>query len=536
MALKQLSLSELLEQGFYRLERGETDSAAACCREALSRKPDLVPGHFLVGLIGLESDQRKTAYQAFRTVTQLDPKHAAGWAHLAKLLMSEGQVRRADGALQQATRYVGSEPIVFDLIGTVYSLMGEYGLASQWFSKAVSEQPNHPPFLLNYANNLIYRGDTEQANQLFEKILSIQPDSPQAHWAMAGSRRATDTAHIDTMRELVERPGRHPRAIAFFQYAIGKELEDLERWSDAFTAFAAGATARRQTVDFDEAAEVEMFDLLTSQYTADRFADLAGHPTAAPIFVLGQPRTGTTLIERIISSHSQVHSAGELQQFGLAVRRLSDYQNPKRFSAELFERALQLDPSKVGGLYLDTTARMRGDTPHFVDKLPQNYLLLPLILAALPNAKIVHLSRQPMDACFASFKQLFADAYLHSYDLQEMGRHHARYWHLMQTWRQRFPERFLDVSYEATAQDFEPAVRRLIDFLELPWEDSCLNFHRQTAAVSTASAVQVRQPIHTRSINRWHRYAPQLQLLLETLIEAGVPLNSVGELATLPTS
>ena len=532
--LKQLSLPQLLEQGFAQLERGEIDLAAACCREALSRKPDLVPAHFLVGLIGLESKQRKTAYQAFRSVSQLDPEHAASWAQLAKLFMSEGQVRRADAALERATRHVGDEPIVFDLIGTVHSLMGEYGLASQWFSKAVSAKPNHPPFLLNYANNLIYRGDTRQANDLFETILSIQADSPQAHWALAGSRRATDRAHIDTMQAMAKRSGQHPRASAFYHYAIGKELEDLECWDDAFEAFAAGARARRKTVEFDEKAEIEMFEFLTAHYTADRFATIHGNPSNAPIFVLGQPRTGTTLIERIISSHSQVHSAGELQQFGLGLRRLSDYQSPQRFSAELFEQALKLDPAKVGGIYLDTTERVRGNAPHFVDKLPQNYLLIPLILAALPNAKIVHLTRHPMDACFASFKQLFADAYLHSYDLGEMARHHARYWHLMETWRRRFPGRFLDVSYEATATNFEPAVRRLIEFLQLPWEDNCLNFHQQAAAVSTASAVQVRQPIHTRSIDRWRRYAPQLQKTLEILIQAGLPLTVDGKMAVPP--
>ena len=176
-------------------------------------------------------------------------------------------------------------------------------------------------------------------------------------------------------------------------------------------------------------------------------------------------------------------------------------------------------------MYLDTTRRMQGSTPHFIDKLPQNYLMIPLILAALPNAKIVHLTRDPMDACFASYKQLFADAYLHSYDQQEMARHHARYRHLMQTWRERFPGRFLDISYEQTVAGLEAAVRSLLDFLELPWEDACLEFHRQRGAVSTASAVQVRQPVHTRSIGRWKKYATRLRPMSDALQQAGVPVD-----------
>jgi hypothetical protein len=151
--------------------------------------------------------------------------------------------------------------------------------------------------------------------------------------------------------------------------------------------------------------------------------------------------------------------------------------------------------------------------------------MIPLILKALPNARIVHLVRDPMDACFASFKQLFADAYLHSYDQLEMARHHARYLHLMQVWRERFPGRFYDISYEDTVARLEPNARALLDYLELPWEPACLNFHEQGGAVSTASAVQVREPAHTRSIGRWRRYESQLQPMLRALEAAGVEVQ-----------
>ena len=157
-----------------------------------------------------------------------------------------------------------------------------------------------------------------------------------------------------------------------------------------------------------------------------------------------------------------------------------------------------------------------------MDKLPQNYLMIPLILKALPNARIVHLVRDPMDACFASFKQLFADAYLHSYEQREMARHHARYRKLMDCWRERFPGRFFDISYEDTARNLEPNARALIEYLELPWEDACLNFHEQDGAVTTASAVQVREPAHTRSIGRWLRYEEQLTPMLAELQAANV--------------
>jgi len=180
---------------------------------------------------------------------------------------------------------------------------------------------------------------------------------------------------------------------------------------------------------------------------------------------------------------------------------------------------------KLGAMYIETSKKMAGDTPHFVDKLPLNFMYIPLILKALPNAKVVHLRRNPMDACFSSFKQLFADAYQHSYDQEEMARHHARYFRLMETWRERFGDRFFDIAYEDVARDVEPNARALIDHLGLPWNDACLEFHKQKTAVATASAVQVRKPAHTKSIGRWRRYERQLEPTRRTLESLGIPLE-----------
>ncbi len=316
------------------------------------------------------------------------------------------------------------------------------------------------------------------------------------------------------------------KAVAFLNYALGKELEDLEDWDEAFKAFAAGAAARRTTIEFDEAGEQQLYETLQRLYTADWLREKShGSDSKAPIFIVGQPRTGTTLIERVITSHSRVHSAGELRHFGNSVRRLTRYRGAGRFSEELVRRGADLDGRVLGEAYLVATRGVRGSEQHFVDKLPPNYVYIPLILMALPNAKIVHVRRDPMDACFASFKQLFADAYKHSYEQQEMARHHARYYHLMQHYREQFSGRYCEIRYEDAAASLEPTARALIDYLELPWEEGCLNFHAQKTAVTTASSVQVREPAHTRSIGRWRRYEQQLQPMREELIRRGVPLD-----------
>lgn len=516
-------MQDVLRQGYALLTQGRYREAAECCRRLLGAKRDLPEAHFLVGLIAVETRDTATAVNAFGSVATLQPKHGAAWAQLARIYLRLGHMRRADEALARAVEHADGNPVVQDLIATCYGQLGDQEEAGRWFERAVAQRPDHVPFLVNLANNQMFRGLLETARATVSHALEQRPDNANAHWLLANLRRATDDEHVRAMQGLAADARFDDRSRAFFYYGIGKELEDLEAWPDAFAAFAAGAAARRRTLDYDEAAEAQMFEALQQTLTEDWLASREpGHDDPSPIFVVGQPRTGTTLVEQIITGHSQVHSAGELRQFGGCLRRLADYQGDRRDSAALVHAAAAVDPRRLGAAYLMTTERLRGDTPRFVDKLPTNYRYVPLILAALPNARIVHLRRDPMDACFASFKQLFADAYPHSYDQAEMARHHARYYHLMETWRQRFPGRFLDVAYEAVAAHPEDEARRILAFLDLPWEDACLEFHDRRAAVTTASAVQVREPAHTRSVGRWRRYERELTVMRDTLAAHGV--------------
>jgi len=519
-------MQDTLREGFLLLSKGRLDEASACCKRLLGAKPDLVEAHFLVGLVATELKQNWTAISAFGSVTKLKPNHGAAWANLARIFMFVGQPARADTALEKAAEHHDGNPVVLDLIGGVYGMLGDQQEASVWIKKALRKEPGSVPFLVNLANSHVYLGELDEAETVIGNALGRQPGNPNAHWILANLRKAKNRDHVEQLNRLVRKEDQNPRGLAFLYYGLGKELEDLEDWGGAFDAFARGARARRSTMEFDEQSEIEMYQAFGEVFTAEWLRKNAtGYDDPSPIFVIGQPRTGTTLVERIITSHSQVHSAGELKQFGNCIRRMSDYREPKQFSAKLAGLAAIIDSQKLGKAYMKTTAKMRGSLPRFVDKLPPNYLYLPLILKALPKAKIVHLTRHPMDACFSSFKQLFADAYPHSYDQDEMARHHARYYHLMAIWRERFGDRFHDISYEDTARDLEPNARALIDYLELPWEDACLEFHKQDAAVTTASAVQVRQPAHTRSIGRWRRYEKQLEPMRDTLVEQGVPID-----------
>ncbi len=516
-------MQDELRQGFSLLNAGKLNEASAICQRLLGAKSDLAEAHFLVGLIAIELKKNWTAVQAFGSVTQIEPEHGAAWAQLARLFSVAGQPARADTALANAVRFEDGNPVVDDLIGVVHAQLGDQREALVWYDKAASKAPRNVAFRVNRANCHMYLGQLEEAEAEIRDVLDMQPGNPSAHWILASLRKACNRDHIEEMRNHIRTGKNNARSLAFLHYACGKELEDLEDWDAAFDAFAAGAASRRTTIDFDEGAEIEMYEALERTFTLDWLeGGAAGFDDPSPIFVVGQPRTGTTLVERVITAHSDAHSAGELRQLGNGIRRLVDYREPKRFSARLMEEASNVDCRQLGEMYIETTRKLRGDAPYFVDKLPSNFLYLPIVLKALPNAKIIHLRRNPMDACFSSFKQLFADAYPHSYDQREMARHHARYCRLMETWRERFGERFFEVAYEDVASDLESNARVLIEFLDLPWQDACLDFHEQDTAVTTASAVQVREPAHTKSIGRWKRYEQQLEPMRKELEAHGV--------------
>ena len=510
----------LLRDGFAALQQGRPRDAAEFCRKAIGEAPDNPDAHFLVGLVSLDMGDLKTAARAFGSVTKLRPGHAAAWAQLARLFMRMGQPARAEKALEEAKRAGVAEAPVADLVGVVSSMLGDQKEAQRWYRLACEKAPESDEYAVNLATSSMFLGATEEARAILEGILGRNDGIAQAQWLYSSIVTAKETSRADAL--MARAAAGNPSSASFLAYAAGKEFEDCEEWDKAFAAFDAGARAKRSLIDYDEVSEEKLFAAVRKIFSAEWAAGPrtgCGDPSA--IFVVGQPRTGTTLIERIITSHSAVESAGELQQFRLSVRRLAAEGSDKA-QADQVGAWSQIDPKSLGDEYLRVTAPMRTGAARFVDKLPGNYLYIPLILAALPNARIVHLTRDPMDSCFASFKQLFADAYFHSYDQGEMARHHARYRHLMDHWRRIFPGRFLDVSYEDTVCDLEPNARRLIDFLGLAWEDQCLEFYAQKTSVATASAVQVREKPHTRSIGRWRRYGTLLTPMKLALESAGV--------------
>ncbi len=515
------TLSLWLRQGFEAFDRGDIKQAEAYCKRVLQANPNLPQAHFLIGLIATSMDEKRIAANVFLQVTKLDPKHAGAWAHLAKIFSELGFTVRADESIAKAADLQPEHEVIQNIIGMVYTRTGEHEKAAHWYERANKKQPKNSAFATNLANAFNFMGRTEDAEAIIESLLKVNPNVPQALWIKAGLKRQTSDQTAHAMLKMADDFAGNDTELSFLYYGAGKVFEDVENWDAAFAAFEKGAAAKRKTLEFPEDVEEALFETLHKRFDDQWMAGEvpAGDEQVRPIFIVGQPRTGTTLIERIITSHSKVKSAGELQHFYLSMRRLSKIQTAVRVNSDLILEAAKIEPSKLGNAYLHATRSHHEDGHYFVDKMPVNYLYVPLIARALPHAKIIHVNRGAADSCFSSFKQLFAQTYSHSYDLEEMARHHVRYRKLMEHWRGVVGERMLDVSYEETVDDLEPNARRMIDYLGLDWEEACLDFHNQSGAVSTASASQVRQPVHSRSVGRWKRYAKQLSPVQKILTQ-----------------
>lgn len=515
--------SDLLRQAFKALDSGDPEKAAQFCRPLLALEPERPEGHFLVGLVATELKDPVNAQRGFGSATKCDPNFGAAWAHMAQFHAKRGNLAKAEKALEGAVAASYHDAMSQGLVGTVAAQLGSYDLAVIWFQKAQEQAPDSDMHRINYANALVYLGDLEQALSVLGAHEDADTGNPHAQWILSSARKASSRLRPDQMMDRakgdIDAPSR-----AFLGYAAGKEFEDLQAWTSAYEAFALGARAKRSMLDYDDAEDQKRFDGLQRTFDEHWFKTRQdrGFHDPSPIFVVGQPRTGTTLIERIITSHSQVTSAGELQIFGSSIQRMIGDSHPSLWSTEALKAASELDMARLGQLYLERCQSVRGSTPFFVDKLPRNFLYVGLILAALPNAKIVNLVRDPRDVLWSNYKQLFAEAYPHSYDPMEMARHYVRYHKLMDHWRALAPGRVYDISYEDTVLALEPSARGLISALDLEWEEACLKFYEQKGAVATASAVQVRQKAHTGSVARWRHYEDQLRPAIDYLSQEGV--------------
>ncbi|MEP7242818.1 MAG: sulfotransferase [Gammaproteobacteria bacterium] len=339
------------------------------------------------------------------------------------------------------------------------------------------------------------------------------------------SRRQTvqQTQVTDLERLLLDGPG--PDGEIPLCYALAREFEDLGQYARSFAYLKRGADARRRQLDYrvemDESAIAEIVRVFDAPLLERAPQARAG---AGPIFIVGLPRTGTTLVDRILSSHSEVSSLGEINDLPLALTRAADEapRTPGVAKESSLQRTSQADFAALGADYLRRIAGYGAGKAFLIDKTPLNFLHIGLIRLSMPTAKILHLSRHPLDSGYAMYKTLFRAGYPFSYDLSDVGRYYLAYHRLMDHWRSHLPEGFLDVHYEDLVRDPEVQSRRIVDWCGLEWQPQCLAFHSNPSPAAAASEGQVREPLHSRSVGLWTRYRMELQPLSQVLAPAGL--------------
>ena len=312
------------------------------------------------------------------------------------------------------------------------------------------------------------------------------------------------------------------------RYSLGKEKEDIEDYDGAFASISSACALKRRHMQYDVNQDIEVMEKIISTHTPDALQNLKrGYESDEPVFVLGLPRSGTTLVERIIGSHSEVHSAGELSEFAAQLVHAVTGQNGRQrlSKTEMVDASLRIDMKSLGHSYIEATRPRTGRTPKFIDKMPLNYLYCGLIRAALPNARIITLRRNALDSCFSMYKTMFTAPYPFAYDLTDLGKYYVVWHRLMDHWKKTLGDSLLEIQYEELVTRQEAVSHSIIEFCGLDWQEACLQFHKSTTPSSTASAVQVRRPIYQSSIGRWKKYEKYLRPLIHILENGGIDLG-----------
>ena len=440
-----------------------------------------------------------------------------------------GDTRAARAALERASREARDDARLQHAIGSLYSAMGLHHEALAAATRAVELDPARPQYLFNRAALLRFVGRIDEAEATYDRALELDPGDHEAWLNRTELRRQTpERNHIAALEALAAKPFTHPRNEVFIRHALAKEYEDVGRHAESFAQLSAGASLRRRHIDYELERDLRTVDLIIDALPASRLGAVrAAQPAGRPIFVVGMPRTGTTLVERILGSHPEVLGAGELLSFPealvAAVERSAGRSGLSR--EDMVATAARVDLRAVGDDYLARAARAAESVatrPRFVDKLPHNYLYCGFIQQALPGARIVHVVRNPMASCYAMYKALFRQGYPFSYDLDELAQFYAGYRRLMDHWRTAMPGVIHELRYEELVRSPREVTAAMLDFCGLAWHEGCLEFHANPTPSTTASAAQVRRPLYSSSVDLWQRYRTELVPLEARLRACGI--------------
>jgi len=515
----QSRLRQLWELGQQQVTSGRLRDAQTSFESLVKIDPWHVPGRLLLASVILAQGRVRAAAEQTRYAAFALPADAEMICRVAQCLVRVGEVNAARACMRHPEIGRSRSGPALAGLAHIYQGLNLHADALALMDRARALGFDSPDFRYFRAIQLQFNGRVREAEEELEGCLRLGPTFGRASLTLARLRRWTATDnHLDFIQRRLREVKQGTEDHAAFEFAQYKELEDLGRYDEAWAALQRANAVMHERLKHRVQDEQALFDAVIARCDAG-FTRLPGHrfDGPMPIFIVGMPRSGTTLLERILGNHSQVAPAGELADFSRQWRWVADQHGHKLLDVALVEAAGQTEFAEVGRRYLDQTQWRAEGRPYYVDKLPPNFMLAGFIRRALPQAKIVHMSREPMDLCFSNYRALFGDAFAYSYDLDALAAHHRQYRRLMAHWHAVMPGVIHDVDYAALVQDTEAATRALLRHCGLPFEAGCLDTAANPAPVATLSSAQVREPIHGRALGEWKPYAAQLTGLRHAL-------------------
>jgi len=507
-------------------EQGDYEEAESCLQKAIELKPEYADAYNNLGLLyqnqGKPEEAASYYQQAISYYNQAkaqESDYAKANLNFGLLFFDQGDLDKAEYCYRKALEVEPNSVFAIHNLGAIYNEREELDQAIEYLNQAIELEPNIARSYAALANVFKQKGDLESANAYFEKAFEVNPDFIGTYYNFAESHtfENQDDPYLQRLLEFQQSKEVEQKNRKLIEFALAKAWRDMKDYNREFETLDKANALKRGEIKYNVENDIEKFQNIQEKFDRTLLENTnlpVNDDAPTPIFILGMPRSGTTLTEQIISSHSQVTGLGEL-------RFLPKFASAKQLMQEI-DKATEDDLKEVQQQYLEEVAKRNQGTPYFTDKMPYNFMFIGLIKMIFPNAKLVHCVRHPLDICLANYQRCFRSGNYHSYNLEELGQYFLGYYQLMQHWYSLIPDFIYPLHYERLVTNQEEESRELLEFCGLDWEDKVLNFQENKRSVRTASVVQVRQKMYTSSANKWQRYAKHLELLKQFFEEKGI--------------